>query len=92
MTDQLRASIEKQAEEKYPLYSGIALDHISNKIVLGNRKCWITGATEFAENRKECALSFFDYMENERWKYDHREQKTHTLEEHWENFIKDFQP
>lgn len=38
------------------------------------------------EENKQFALDFFSYMDNERWKYDHREQKTHSIAEHFEYF------
>lgn len=37
--------------------------------------------------RTESAKDFAYYMDNERWKYDHAEQKTHTNDEHWEYFL-----
>jgi len=38
------------------------------------------------DDREQFAIEFFDYMENERWKYDHHEQRTHTVKEHLEYF------
>ena len=38
------------------------------------------------DERDQLALEFADYLENERWKYDYKEQKMHTITEHWEYF------
>lgn len=37
---------------------------------------------EEQDEKDQYALEFFDYMENERWRFDHKEQKTHTVREH----------
>lgn len=42
-------------------------------------------------SEKDIAIKFALYMDSEAWKYDHTEECTHTMDEHW-HYFKQLQP